>query len=200
MTRRNLQFITAVCAFLLSIASMAYAGVPPMEVTVFDASGKLGFKGVLSADGTFGTANLPPGHYVVQFNSKSQGGKGNQYLMVISAGRKKVIATGVSGEKFTSGGVAMRINVGSGLKITGQVANEQRLTREGASDYRVIDGKAFVWINGGLGSNIGGRWVEASLAPAHNVITWSRDSFQRFQDRAGEGSMAEWDHHNEYGY
>ena len=79
MTKHNLQFVTAACALLLGIASTASAGVPPMEVTVFDASGKVGFKGAMNANGTFATANLQPGHYVVQFNTKSAAAKGNQY-------------------------------------------------------------------------------------------------------------------------
>jgi len=168
-----------------------------MEVTVFDAKGKVGFKGVLNANGTFGTANLQPGQYVVQFNSKSATAKGNQYLLVISAGKKKVIATGVRGETFIGGGAAMRINVASGLKITGQVANDQRTA---GVNYKVVDGQTFVWVSGLTGSNISGHWVEAGLAPAQNVITWNKESFQRFQDRSGEGSMVEWDHHNEGGY
>ena len=196
MTRHNLQFVTAACALLLGIASTAFAGVPPMEVTVFDASGKVEFKGAMKANGTFATANLPPGHYVVQFNTKSAAAKGNQYLLVVSAGKKKVIATGVSGETFIGGGVAMRVSVGSGLKITGQVANEQNV----ALNYRVIGGQRFIWVSEGLGSNINGRWVEESLAPARNVTRLSKDSFERFQDRSGEGSMAEWDHHQEGRY
>jgi hypothetical protein len=201
MKRHNLQIITSACAFLLGLASAAYAGVPPMEVTVFDASGKVGFKGRMNGNGTFETANLQPGHYVVQFNTKSGAAKGNHYLLVVSAGKKKVIATGVSGETFMGGGAAMRVSVGPGLKISGQVANEQRVTSEGGLDFKVIGGQRFVWVTGGLGSNIGGRWVEEGLAPARNVIRLSRESFQRFQDRAGEGSMASWDHHDyEGGY
>lgn len=198
MTRYNLQFVTSACALLLGIASTASAGVPPVEVTVFDASGKVGFKGATNANGAFATANLQPGHYVVQFNTKSAAAKGNQYLLVVSAGKKKVIATGVSGETFIGGGVAMRVNVGSGLKITGQVANEQIVA--GGLNYRVIGGQRFVWVTAELGSNLGGRWVEEGLAPARNITLLGRDSFQRFQDRAGEGSMVEWDHHNEYGH
>jgi hypothetical protein len=200
MTRHNLQFVTAACALLLGIASAASAVVPPMEVTVFDASGKVGFKGATNANGTFATANLQPGQYVVQFNTKSAAAKGNQYLLVVSAGKKKVIATGVSGETFIGGGAAMRVSVGSGLKITGQVANEQNVVREGGLEYRVIDGHRFVWVAEGLGSNMGGRWVEESLAPARNVIRLSKESFARFQDRSGEGSMAEWDRHQEGRY
>src|SRR5664279_4599642 len=200
MTRHHLQFVTSACALLLGIASPAYSGVPPLEVTVFDASGKVGFKGATNADGTFSTANLQPGHYVVQFNTKSAAAKGNQYLLVVSAGNKKVIATGVSGETFIGGGAAMRVNVGPDSKITGQVANEQIVARAGDVKYRVVGGQRFVWVSEGLGSNVGGRWVEESLAPARNVIHLSKESFARFQDRSGEGSMVEWDHHNEGGY
>jgi hypothetical protein len=198
MTTRNLQFVIAACACLLGIASTASAGVPSMEVTVFDASGKVGFKGATNANGTFATANLQPGRYVVQFNTKSATAKGNQYLLVVSAGKKKVIATGVSGETFIGGGAAMRVEVGPGLKITGQVANEQSVAGGGGLTYRVIGGQRFIWVSEVLGSNINGRWVEESLAPARNVITLSKDSFARFQDRSGEGSMIAFDHKESY--
>jgi len=197
MTKHNLQFVTAACALLLGVASTAFAGVPRMEVTVFDASGKVGFKGAMNANGTFATANLQPGQYVVQFNTKSAAAKGNHYLLVVSAGKQKVIATGVSGETFIGGGAAMRVNVGSGMKITGQVANQQ--TVAGGLKYRVVGGQRFVWVSEGLGSNIGGRWVEESLAPARNVTRLSHDSYSRFVDRSGEGSMITWEH-KELGY
>ena len=109
-------------SFALLAASMAYGGVPPMNVTVSDAGGKAAFKGVTNAKGTFATANLKPGNYVVQFNSTSAGMKGNRYTIVVSAGTKKVGAAAVPGEKFAGGGVAMRVVVGAGLNITGQVA------------------------------------------------------------------------------
>ena len=200
MKRHHRQFVTAVCALLLGIASTAFAGVPRMEVTVFDASGKVGFRGATDANGTFATANLQPGHYVVQFNTRNAAAKGNQYLLVVSAGKKKVVATGVSGETFIGGGAAMRVNVGAGLKITGQIANEERAVGEVALKYKVVDGQRCVWVAAELGSNVNGRWVEANSAPAQNVIRVSLDSFQRFQDRSGEGSMAEWERHQEGRY
>jgi hypothetical protein len=110
--------------FVLLAASVVYGGVPPMNVTVSDAGGKTAFKGVTTANGTFTTANLTPGNYVVQFNSTSGGMKGNRYAIVVSAGTKKVAAAAVPGEKFSGGGVALRVVVGSGLNITGQVAPE----------------------------------------------------------------------------
>ena len=200
MIKHNPYFVTSVCVLLLGIASPAYAGVPRMEVTVFDASGKVGFKGTTNANGTFATANLQPGHYVVQFNTKSAAAKGNQYLLVVSAGKKKVIATGVSGETFIGGGAAMRVNVGPGLKITGQVANEQFVASVGGINYRVIDGQRFVWVGAQLGSNINGRWVEEGLGLPRSVYPISRHSLQKLQDQAGEGSMITWDKHNEGGY
>ena len=199
MTRHNLLLVTSACAILLSIASTTAADVPPMQVTVFDASGKVGFKGATDTNGVFTTPNLQPGNYVVQFNAKNAAAKGNQYLMVISAGKKKVIATDVSGEKFSGGGVAMRINVGAGLKITGQIANDQRIASAGSLQYKIVGGQRFVWEAAETGSNVGGRWVEASLAPARQITRWDQDTLRRFQDRGGEGSMATWDHHMEGG-
>jgi hypothetical protein len=189
MTRHNLQIVTAACALLLGIASPASAGIPPMEVTVLSASGKVEFKGATNANGTFATADLQPGHYVVQFHTESAAAKRNQYLLVLSAGKKKVIATGVPGEIFMGNGGAVKVNVGARLKITGQIANQEIVA--GGLNYRVIGGQRFVWVAEGLGSNIGGRWVEESLARARNVISLSHDTFSRFV----EGSMAEWDRH-----
>lgn len=109
-------------SFILLAAGMAYGGVPPLNVTVSDAGGKAAFKGATNANGTFATANLKPGNYVVQFKSSSGGMKGNHYAIVVSAGTKKVAAATVSGEKFLGGGVALNVVVGAGLNITGQVA------------------------------------------------------------------------------
>jgi hypothetical protein len=196
MTRHNLQFVTAACVLLLGLTSLAYAGVPPLEVTVFDAGGKVGFKGATNADGTFATANLRPGHYVVQFNTKSASAKGNQYLVVVSAGKKKLVATGVSGETFMGSGAAMRVNVESGLKVTGQVANEQITGSEGGVNYRVVGGQRFVWVTAELGSNVNGRWVEEGLAPSRNITLFSKDVIKKFQETGGEGSMLTWDRHH----
>ena len=193
MIRHNLQFVTAACALLLGIASTASAGVPRMEVTVLDASGKVGFKGATNANGTFATANLQPGHYVVQFHTESAAAKRNQYLLVVSAGKKKVIATGVPGEIFMGIGAAVKVNVGSAFKITGQIANEEIVGREAGVNYRVVGGQRFVWITAELGSNVRGRWVEEGAAPTRNITLLSRDGIKKFQEKGGEGSMTEWD-------
>ena len=95
-----------VLSLCFAIACMAYGAVPPLNVTVSDASGKAAFKGTTNAKGTFATAKLKPGNYVVQFNSKNGAVKGNHYAIVVSAGKKKVSANAVPGEKFAAGGVA----------------------------------------------------------------------------------------------
>ena len=166
-----------------------------MEVTVFDTGGNVDFKGATNTDGAFATANLQPGHYVVQFNTKSAAAKGNHYLLVVSAGKKKVIATGVAGETFVGGGAAMKVNVGSGSKITGQIANERTTASERGLNYRVVGGQRFVWVTAQLGTNIGGRWVEEGLAPARSITRLGTEGVKKFQDKAGEGSMVPWDGH-----
>ena len=57
----------------------------------------------------------------MQFTSKDSSVKGGQYSIVVAAGKKKVVANAVAGEKFLGGGVAMKVEVGAGLNITGQV-------------------------------------------------------------------------------
>jgi hypothetical protein len=93
----------------------------------------------------------------VQFNSPSGGVTGN-YAIVVSAGTKKVSAAGVAGEKFAKGGVALKVDVGAGLNITGQVAGEVA----GASK----NGKKMVFIPPQAGSHMPGKWVEEDSAEA----------------------------------
>jgi hypothetical protein len=110
----------ALCLFL-GAASFADAGVPSMDVTVSDSTGKAAFKGATKADGGFATNKLQPGNYVVQFAAKNPSIKGGQYSIVVAAGKKKVVANAVAGERFLGGGVAMKVEVGAGLNIIGQV-------------------------------------------------------------------------------
>ena len=180
---------TSLLALLLVVASAAYGGVPSVNVIVSDASGKVAFKGATNADATFATANLAPGNYVVQFQSRNESLKGNQYLVVVSAGTRKVIADAVPGEKFHGGGVAMRINVERGLKITGQVATDQVVASAGSGKVKVINGKRYVWVKARTGSNLGDHWEEESLAAARNVATMSNDKLRQIQDHSFEGSM-----------
>jgi hypothetical protein len=152
---KNMIRSTAMSLLLLAV-SVAHGGTPAMSVTVSDAGGKAAFKGATNSSGVFATPNLKSGNYVVQFNSNNPALKGKHYALVVSAGTKKVAASAVPGEKFAGGGVAMKVEVGSGLNITGQVA--------AVADGAVKGGKEMVWIPPMLGSNLPGHWAEKGSA------------------------------------
>src|ERR1044072_6805070 len=116
---------SSVMALLFVVATMAYGAVPPISVSVTDAGGKTAFKGTTNSAGVFSTAKLQPGNYVVQLSSTSPAATANHYSVVVGAGKKKVSASAVPGEKLTGGGVALKVDVGAGLNITGQVAAER---------------------------------------------------------------------------
>lgn len=166
-------------SLLVSAASMAYGGIPAMRVTVSDASGKAAFTGATNSDGVFTTANLKPGNYVVQFNANSAAMKGRLYALVVSAGKKKVVASGVAGEMFAGGGVAMRLEVGAGLNVTGQVASDLGIA--------IRNGKVMVWVPPMLGSNMPGHWAEKGSADEISSRTRGivpRQNIQKIHDNA----------------
>ena len=100
-------------SFVVFIATVVYGTVPPINVTVSDGSGKVAFKGTTNASGTFATANLKPGNYVVQFNSSSGAMKGNRYAIAVSAGTQKASADAIPAARLAGAGVAMKITVGT---------------------------------------------------------------------------------------
>jgi hypothetical protein len=108
-------------SLFLAVASIAAAAVPSMNVIISDSTGKAAFKGATKNDGGFATTALKPGSYVVQFSTTNAAVKGGQYSIVVAAGKKKVVANAVAGDKFLAGGVAMKVEVAAGLSITGQV-------------------------------------------------------------------------------
>lgn len=170
---RSILVILSVCA-----TSMVYAAVPPVNVTVSDAGGKAAFKGMTNAKGVFATAKLTPGNYTVQFATQSGDMKGKHFAIVVGAGSKKVSAAAVPGEKFARGGVALKVDVGSGLNITGQVSAEERVTKSG---------KKQVWIPPMLGSNLPGRWVDedsADAAASKSRGKLSSDQVSKMQDNS----------------
>ena len=164
---------------LLLVASSAFAA-PSMKVTVFDAAGRPAFQGTTSGEGSFSTATLNPGRYIVQFNSKSAGATNQSYALVISSGKKKVVAESVAGEKFAGGGVAMRISVGSGSKITGQISDAIRTMVD-------ENGRKLVWIPQRTGSHLPAHWAEADSADAKLVLASSSLSFKNLQDKQAQG-------------
>jgi len=197
MTRQLKLF--SLCVALIAFVGPAYGGIPSMQVTVFDATEKVVFKQALNGNATFTTGNLRPGKYIVQFNTKSGAVKGNDYLFVVSAGKKKVIADAVAGETLTRGGAAMKIQVDSGFQISGQVLNDEAIANAGGPKYRTIDGKRYVWMNPDLGTHLQGHWEEANAHPARSVVVWTRDELQKRMDRGGEGSMIVSEANEHYG-
>jgi hypothetical protein len=175
---RNILF-----SFLL--ASPVLAGLPAINVAVSDASGKTAFQGRTNAAGLFVTGRLGPGKYVVQFDSNSGTLKGDRYLIVVAAGTKKITADSVPGERFSAGGVAMKVPVSSTLQITGQIVSERPI----GSNERIVQGVHYYWVKSGTGSNMG-RWVEAGATNPQNVVGMDRGAVRNMQDRSGEGSAS----------
>ena len=173
------RFVSIIC--LLVAVSAAYSAVPPLTVTVSGAGGKVAFKGATNTAGTFATPALSPGNYVVQFNSSNAAVKGNQYTLVISAGKKKVSADAIAGDKLTAGGVAMKIDVGAGLKITGQVASSANVKLDPKTKKRLV------YIPPRIGSNMPGRWVpedSAEAIAARNSGELRKEDLTKLQDHA----------------
>lgn len=166
---------------LIATASLAHGSTPPMTVLVSDSAGKTAYKGGTDAKGTFATAALKSGSYVVQLIAKrSADVKGSNFVVVISAGRKKVASDSVAGEKFNGAGVAMKIQVGEGANINGQVTN--------AITTKVDkNGKKLVWIAPKLGSNLPGHWATEDSAEAKEAMTAGSISRQDLQNKQAQG-------------
>ncbi len=149
------------------LAATAFASeMPTLDVMVSDANGKLAYKGKTSG-GSFATPTLPTGEYTVQLNSK--GALSGNYALVVAAGKQKTVSEAVSGSTFSKGGVAMRIKVGSGVGITGQVTDGEKAHNLN-SKVKIMNGKRMVWQPQETGSNMGGRWVEEGSVMASGVL------------------------------
>lgn len=98
---------------VLGVASaVAHGAVPPINVSVLDGAGQVVFKGMTNAKGTFETAKLKSGNYVVKFTSSDAGLKANRYTLVLSADTAKISANAIAGQRFSGPGVAMKITIG----------------------------------------------------------------------------------------
>lgn len=159
-----------------------------MEVTVSTAAGKVAFKGKTSTDGSFATGKLEPGSYVVQFSSTNATVKGQAYMVVVGAGKKKVSTESLAGEKFAAGGVAMKIDVGAGTNIAGQITDARQAGAQGNSKVKIVNGKRYVWQGPETGSNTGGRWVEEGTVSVNNVSRGGAETLGALQDRSQAGS------------
>ena len=172
------NFTPKFLVLLLPALSFVHAAnVPPIEVIVTDAAGKVAYKSKISANGTFATGNLEPGNYVVQFDSKSKFAKGNKFSISAAAGKNPVGWNSIEGEKLVEPGIAVRIKVEKNSKITGQVAPAAQTTTatqgNTKSKYngpvKVINGKRYIWITPYTGSVEGGHWAEEGSDEANKA-------------------------------
>jgi len=172
--------IRAILGLVVAIAASGAVAAPSMKVTVFDAAGHPAFQGATGGEGSFSTGTLSPGRYVVQFNAKPDRVTGQNYALIISSGKKKVVADSVAGEKFTGGGVAMRIEVVSGSKITGHITDAL---------MTMVDenGNKLVWIPQRLGSHLPAHWAAADSADTKLVLASTSLSFKNLQDKQAQG-------------
>jgi hypothetical protein len=160
---------------------LAFGAVPSLKILVADSTGKIAYRGASDGSGLFSTPKLQPGNYAVQFTS-NDAPKGSRYTLVVAAGKKKVAANAVAAEKLAGGGVAMKIDVGAGLNITGQVAAKDK-----NSAPMGTNGKPMAWIPKRTGSNIAAHWAESDSAEAKEVMASGNLSTKNLQDRANQG-------------
>ena len=166
------------------VGSLTCAAMPSVSVTISDTGSVVAYKGRTNTEGTFATGKLHPGEYTVQFNSDVMA-KDN-YAVVISAGKQKVAAEAVEGSKFARGGVAMKIKVGDGMNITGQIANGKPgavTAKAGATQVKIINGKRWFLVRGSTGSNLGQHWVEEGTPEARNLQNLRTSEVARIQER-----------------
>lgn len=187
-THTTYKFVSCIAAALLTVSATAYGATLSLNVTVFDAGGKVVFQSLTKENASFTTRNLRPGNYVVRFNTTKTAPKEARYLLVLAAGEKKVIATDVPGEKIAAGGVAMRVAIARSAQITGQISEEPVMALTN-THVKVIAGKRYSWAQMETGSNLGGHWVEEGASAQRNIVRFSADEMRKIQDHAFEGSM-----------
>jgi hypothetical protein len=173
--------VRTLIALVFAATSFIYGALPPISISVSDSSGKTTYKGVTNASGTFATGTLEPGNYLVRFGVATAP-KESGYTLVLSSGKKKVSANAIAAEKLIGGGVAMKIDVGRGMNITGQVAPQNKNSAPIGHN-----GKPMVWIGPKIGSNLAPHWAESDSAEAKEVETGNGLNQKNIQDRQNQG-------------
>jgi len=172
---------TILCFTLVVVLGSASAvsgapGAAAVKVTVKEkASGKTVHLAMTDAAGKFASPNLQPGSYNVEFRSaKGAGFEGKQLSISLSTGKgapRKSTAVG----KHLQGGVALAVDLPANSKLTGEVLVAGKEAPEGRApagmekvraNVKVMDGKKYVWVRQPIGSNMGGKWVEAGTEGA----------------------------------
>lgn len=185
-------------AFFLLAAGPAFAGnTTRLDVTVrTDPGGAVAYQGKADVRGNFNAPNLKPGNYIIEFHADNAAAIKSQKFSIAVAGKQRVTANGVAGDKFGGGGVAMKVQVGKAGKLTGQVASAQTAGMETVrANVKVMHGKRYVWVPGQIGSQIGGKWVEegseeAALSNSNNRGN-DNEVLRKIQDMGGLSAAKE---------
>lgn len=177
--------IRRILPLLLALVSSASA-IPPLDVTVSDATTGRTQKMLTKPDGTFATGALPSGSYVIKFRSHDAALANDQFLLVLCAGKKTMVSNAIPGKQFAAGGAAVRMQLGNEKQITGQVASERELRK---AKVRMVNGKRFIWREGGTGDNFGARWVEENSLRGATLTGLSEEAFRNMQERGAQGTM-----------
>ena len=151
MTRGIVSLLVA-CATSVSYGGQSPRGVAGVDVVVKQNPSK---RAVTDARGNFAFDGLAPGSYILSFRARKAADArtftsdkaivGTSYSIKIDGAKRAVTQGGLNGDRLLAG-VDLRIEVGSGAKIRGQVA---------AGGL-----KKMVWIPKEPGSNIPGHWAE----------------------------------------
>ena len=177
MTRALLSLLVA------SAATVTYGGQPPRGVAGVDVVVKQNpsKRAVTDARGNFAFDGLAPGAYTISFRARKAANTkaattdkviiGTSYSVKIEGAKRSVVQSGLTGDKLLAG-VDVRVEVGSGAKIRGQVA-------AGAL-------KRMVWIPKEPGSHIPGYWAEEGSAAASrsNTQVMGQDELREAFNRA----------------
>lgn len=177
---RGIIFLFAAFAASALYCEQPARGVAGVDVIVKQNPSK---RVVTDARGTFAFNDLAPGSYTLTFRSaKAKDTKtattdkvtvATSYSINIDGTKRPVKQSGLTSDKLVAG-VDVRVEVGGGAKVRGQVA-------AGAL-------KKMVWIPKEPGSHIPGHWVEADSAEAraagrNTSTTHSREDMRNMMNR-----------------
>ncbi len=185
MKKQKLHYIICASLALLAMVLPVTGAIPPMEVTVIDANNKVAFAGMTKGNGTFSSADVGPGQYVVRFRSKSAAVKDDQYMLIVDAGKRPFLSNAIEGAKFTAAGVAIRVDVPKASKISGQVESASALARD---NVKVVNGRRYFLVKSRFGSNLGTRWVDEKAVQRSEVSTLDVNSVRLLQELGTQGN------------
>ncbi|HYJ05355.1 MAG TPA: carboxypeptidase-like regulatory domain-containing protein [Chthoniobacterales bacterium] len=162
MTRGILSLLVA-CATAVSYGGQPPRGVAGVDVVVKQNPTK---RAVTDARGNFAFDGLAPGSYTLSFRARKSNLKttmttdkvavGSSYSIKVDGAKRSVTQSALTSDRLLAG-VDLKIDVGSGAKVRGQVA---------ASGL-----KKMVWIPKEPGSHIPGHWAEEGTAAGPRSAT-----------------------------